>query len=1096
MKRAIMGRKLLPRLILYSLLVFVALFVVSETAKAAVTGKIAGFVVDAETNEPLPGANVIVVGTERGAATDLDGYFFIIRLSPGTYQVQARMMGYTNVTQTGVEVISGHTIPVNFELEPTVIEGEGITIQAKREVVKMDLSSSSLSADKDDIEAVPLISDVTQFLNLQAGIDGWSIRGGSIDQTRLMADGLLLVDQRVNEPIMMPNLSEIKEISLIKGGFNAEFENVRSGVVNVVTREGSPREYQGSFDFRYTPGYQKHGGLSIFHSDNYHNKSYLTGEDSVCWLGSSRWIDTLGDFINDTIRYNTYSDWKGWIAHVGNDTTITPEQRRDLFLWRRRIDIPRTDSIFDIYSGGLAYIPIWEIDTLGDSTLVGFSRTPYELKESRRGKYGDKPDWTLDAGFGGPIPVIGEYLGNMTFYTSYRDHAETFAIPDSRDYYRERQGSLKLTSRFGDMKVSLKGTYSIINSLSPWAWGDVEGEAGNNGQVYLRDGMDIIQGTYEWGGTYHGSDKMSVGNLYRAEALSPIDVTSRMLGFTLQHTLSENTFYDIRLTYIRSNNDCKFYYDLPLRLKDTVLIWFGQEGEEEYGADNIPYGYAHPDWEDDVITDVGGAEYGAVHNLGSWNTSWSQTFNVRFDMTSQINKYNQIKGGVSFNYDNLHEFWIANDGWVWPPAGEETTYSGQQYSYTTYDESPILAGAYIQDKIEFEGMFANFGLRFDYSNANTKWPTADRYSLYFSKFLKDSLFTKGPIEDAVSHLKVSPRLGISFPILERSKLFFNYGHFYSLAPNSQRYKIYWGEYKDPVQYLGNPSLDMERTISYEVGFESSIANTYLARVTGYYKDTDNEYSEVGYTDYDEYVDYETVENTRYGDTRGFEFELRKAHGRFLTGWVNYDYRVTTSGRIGRSHYYQDPVRNQAEGLATAEQDRPLPQPVLRAQLGLKTPLDWGTFLGGYNLSFLYSWRAGWYMSWDPLNKQTYQMQNNIQWQDDRNIDMSISKNISIGGTIITLFMDVHNVLDWKTMSTQGFSNSLDQDAYLRSLHLEMYKEEPWLSEPGYTPPAEGEKPDQIGELRSDEKPYINNPDKEYLMYLNPRYFQFGIRFTF
>ena len=199
MKRA--GIKLSFRWILLGLLLFVTFFVVVHKTEAAIDGKIAGYVLDGNTGEPLPGANIIIEGTERGAACDADGYYYIIRLEPGIYNVQARMMGYAIVTKTDVRVVSGHTTPLDFELKPAVVEGEGVVVEAEREIIKMDLSSSSFSAGKSEIEAVPLVSDVKQYFNLQAGIAGWSVRGGSQGETKLLADGFLLVDQRANEPI-------------------------------------------------------------------------------------------------------------------------------------------------------------------------------------------------------------------------------------------------------------------------------------------------------------------------------------------------------------------------------------------------------------------------------------------------------------------------------------------------------------------------------------------------------------------------------------------------------------------------------------------------------------------------------------------------------------------------------------------------------------------------------------------------------------------------------------------------------------------------------------------------------------------------------
>jgi len=124
----------------------------------------------------------------------------------------------------------------------------------------------------------------------------------------------------------------------------------------------------------------------------------------------------------------------------------------------------------------------------------------------------------------------------------------------------------------------------------------------------------------------------------------------------------------------------------------------------------------------------------------------------------------------------------------------------------------------------------------------------------------------------------------------------------------------------------------------------------------------------------------------------------------------------------------------------------------------------------------------------------YLLQNNIQWENQKNLDLSLSKNISVAGTAVTLFMDVHNLLDWQELHQRSFDD--DRNKYLKSLHLEIYKEEPYKSNENFTAPAEGEEPDKVGDLSSDKKPYINDPNREFLMYLDPRYVQFGIRFSF
>ena len=76
---------------------------------AAQKGNIEGSVRDASNGQPLPGVNVLVKGTYKGAATDLNGKFKITGLSPGDYDLEARMIGFTTQLTTGVRVFAGRT---------------------------------------------------------------------------------------------------------------------------------------------------------------------------------------------------------------------------------------------------------------------------------------------------------------------------------------------------------------------------------------------------------------------------------------------------------------------------------------------------------------------------------------------------------------------------------------------------------------------------------------------------------------------------------------------------------------------------------------------------------------------------------------------------------------------------------------------------------------------------------------------------------------------------------------------------------------------------------------------------------------------------
>jgi hypothetical protein len=110
------------------------------------------------------------------------------------------------------------------------------------------------------------------------------IRGSSANQVAFMVDGLSYVDERSNLPYTSISLSSIQELKIQTGGFNPEYDNVRSGVINVVTKEGQIDRYVGSINVRYSPPASKHFGISLYDPESYFMKPYL--DDDVCWIGT------------------------------------------------------------------------------------------------------------------------------------------------------------------------------------------------------------------------------------------------------------------------------------------------------------------------------------------------------------------------------------------------------------------------------------------------------------------------------------------------------------------------------------------------------------------------------------------------------------------------------------------------------------------------------------------------------------------------------------------------------------------------------------------------------------------------------------------
>ncbi len=126
------------------------------TAFAGTTGKIAGQVVDAQTKEPLIGVNIYTEGYPYGAATDEDGFYFILNVPPGKYTLVAQMIGYHEVKVTNVLVKVDQTTKINFELQPESIQlGEEIVVVARRPLIQKDVTSTDKTVTSEEIQALP-----------------------------------------------------------------------------------------------------------------------------------------------------------------------------------------------------------------------------------------------------------------------------------------------------------------------------------------------------------------------------------------------------------------------------------------------------------------------------------------------------------------------------------------------------------------------------------------------------------------------------------------------------------------------------------------------------------------------------------------------------------------------------------------------------------------------------------------------------------------------------------------------------------------------------------------------------------------------------
>ena len=224
---------------------FLVLFLIffSFISLHAQSGKIAGRVTDGSTGEPLPFVNIIVVGTTQGAASDIDGYYYIINLSPGIYSVKASAIGYNPIVVSDLRVATGFTTNHDFALQSTALElGQEVIVVAIRPLIQKDLTATTSIVGEDMISQLP-VTEISDLLQLQAGIVSSGgdihIRGGRAGQVGYRIDGVPVTDVYDGSSSINVNANAVQELQVISGAFNAEYGSAMSGIVNIVTKDGN-----------------------------------------------------------------------------------------------------------------------------------------------------------------------------------------------------------------------------------------------------------------------------------------------------------------------------------------------------------------------------------------------------------------------------------------------------------------------------------------------------------------------------------------------------------------------------------------------------------------------------------------------------------------------------------------------------------------------------------------------------------------------------------------------------------------------------------------------------------------------------------------
>ncbi len=961
--------------VLFILSVF-TLFVGAQSVDAATIGKISGIVTADASKQPLANVKISIVGTSTSTTTNESGYYVMTNIDPGGYDVRAELQGYLSKTVASTTVFAGLTTTINFALETTeVMELEGVTVTATKPLIKKDVTQTTRIIEADEIASMPR-DTVNGILQTQAGVavlnstGSLHIRGGRSMEIKYLIDGI-----PVNDPIfrgmgLQISTNALEQMEVITGGFNAEHGDAQSGIINLITKAGT-QKFSGRIRYRVGQWGQHHG-------------------DPVYgpWLDPDNGFRPValepfrGIFIGKPYDYQT--------PYRGNSVTVEELANRE-----GDDKIVFTEIFPGVYADRTEnpLQPVTDPET--DEDLVNeetgeviMERQPYKDPDGTIIDY-EKKQVTLFDGYIVDLEQYSDQFNNTKKYNLSPSHIGEFAL--SGPIWGNR------------LTFSFASQLRRDESYLPNSGGD-----GHTLQGKLK--FEVTpQIKLTASGLFDKRESHSYGGSLRFIPNS-IPVSNRngeSMSVQLSHNINSATFYTVTVgRFYRS-----FDSHQPGKMWDPLNKTFKENAYDpdktfEWNQDNNRIRNPAQQAYNDTTYDVAGDD-------NSWATRNSTTSILKGVFASQVTENHQFQTGIELSTNHLYYLGTTN-------YGRSNLY--MEY----YDVTPTSFSLYAQDKMEYEGMIVNAGLRYDMYNPDGISPEDPldplvlneedgTIKLDYDTYSVGLPIIKNPVEASTKHM-IAPRLGISFPITDRAKLHFTYGHYYQIPRGDDLYENLSFDMRGAIRRRGNPDLEPERTIAYEVGVIQQFTDDFTVDITGFTKNIQNLVNSIHV---DISNDYSYFFNDIYGRVQGVELTLRKWRtGRSpVSGMLSYTYSVAkgkgSSRNLGYLTYYrQQPEVTESHPLAWDQRH------IVSAALDIQLPFTSAVnFVGRYasGLPYTPNPRA-------PVKPAI----NSKRYPATYNVDALVSKRSRIGGMTYTFFADIRNIFN-----TKNLDNLLDAVTYDR-----------------------------------------------------------------
>jgi len=625
--------------------------------------------------------------------------------------------------------------------------------------------------------------------------------------------------------------------------------------------------------------------------------------------------------------------------------------------------------------------------------------------------------FNFQGSFSGPVPILPQltFFSTFRYYTTdgYRYGLRWFTPQGEKgdaetvpmEPFKKLSGQFKLTWQLTN---SLKLTYNLLGNDNTFRWYD---------RFYK----------YNPDGDYQRFENS----------------LNQILGIT--HILGARTFYELKLS--RFSTEYKHYvYEDPLKSVtydsvrnidgvDTIVPLYVTSEETYVYPDSGNFAPASWSFQD------GGMKMGNFQRQTQYTVA-------KFDLTSQITKRHEIKTGFEARFYEL----TMDDFHIIPKfEGTEEITPFQPMipeldtpNHNTYEHNPIELSAYFQDKMEYKDMIVNFGLRFDYFDADAKvyadpmdpnindpYKKAHRYQnpdapedelVEYTLAEREEFWWK----DVSKKIQISPRFGIAYPITDRGVIHFSYGHFFQMPAFSMLYgNLDIAKTSGSTTFLSNADLNPQKTVMYEIGLQQQLSSNIGIDLTLFYRDI-RDWVGSGPLNptYLKSVSYTKYINKDYSNVKGVTFSLNKRYSNYFEASIDYTYMVAEGTASNPQDEYHDRLNERAPRI----QIIPLgwdQRHTLNGHVSMGTSNYRVSLLGRYwtGMPYTPSFAVG-----EVAGASAFSglQENSANRPDITTFDLKLYKQFNLGSFRYSIFAYIFNLLDTRGQ-TSVFSDTGDAD---------------------------------------------------------------------